>query len=252
MREHGDELAATTEMLRQANEAKARFLANMSHELRTPLNAIAGHVQLIEMGLHGPVSDEQRDALDRIARAQRHLLVLINDILNFTKLEAGRVPFLLVPVDVGLAMKDVSAMVEPQMASAGLSFSNSLTNEWYVVLADAEKLRQILINLFGNATKFTPMGGRVSFAVGPHETDDGLVELRVSDTGIGIPADKLETIFDPFVQLPAAGVPSNQGVGLGLAISRDLARGMGGELTVWSREGLGSTFTLTLRRAVSG
>jgi signal transduction histidine kinase len=252
MREHGDELAATTEMLRQANDAKGKFLANMSHELRTPLNAITGHVQLIEMGLHGPVSDEQRDALDRIARAQRHLLVLINDILNFTKLEAGRVPFLLVPVDVGLAMKDVSAMVEPQMAAAGLSFSNSMTNEWYVVLADAEKLRQILVNLFSNATKFTPMGGRVSFAVGPHETDDSLVELRVSDNGIGIPADKLETIFDPFVQLAASGVPSNQGVGLGLAISRDLARGMGGELTVWSREGLGSTFTLTLRRAVPG
>ncbi|MDB4891801.1 MAG: hypothetical protein JWL61_3656 [Gemmatimonadetes bacterium] len=251
MREHGDELALTSEKLRQANEAKGRFLANMSHELRTPLNAIAGHVQLIEMGLHGPVTSEQRDALDRIARAQRHLLVLINDILNFTKLEAGRVPYTLTPVDVGLAIKDVSAMVEPLMVAAGLSFNSALGTERYVVMADAEKLRQILINLFGNATKFTEMGGRVSFGVAPHETDPTLVELRVSDTGMGIPADKLETIFDPFVQLAPAGVPSNQGVGLGLAISRDLARGMGGDLTVWSAEDLGSTFTLTLRRAPS-
>lgn len=248
MREHGDALAVTTEKLRQANEAKGKFLANMSHELRTPLNAIAGHVQLIEMGLHGPVTAEQHDALDRIARAQRHLLVLINDILNFTKLEAGHVSYLLSPVDVAHTMKDVSAMVEPQMAAAGLSFTSTLASGRYVVMADAEKLRQILINLFSNATKFTPIGGRVSFGVAPHEGDDNLIELRVSDTGIGMPADKLETIFDPFVQLASAGVPSNQGVGLGLAISRDLAQGMGGELSVWSREGIGSTFTLTLRR----
>ncbi|MEO5818709.1 MAG: CHASE3 domain-containing protein [Gemmatimonadaceae bacterium] len=248
MREHGDELALTSEKLRQANDAKGKFLANMSHELRTPLNAIAGHVQLIEMGLHGPVTNEQRGALDRIARAQRHLLVLINDILNFTKLEAGRVSYVLAPVDVGLAMKDVTAMVEPQMSAAGLSFTSSPGNEKYMVMADAEKLRQVLINLFSNATKFTPMGGRVSFGVAPHETDERLIELRVSDTGIGIPADKLETIFDPFVQLAPADVPTSQGVGLGLAISRDLAHGMGGELTVWSREELGSTFTLTLRR----
>jgi len=249
MREHGDELAMTTEKLRQANEAKAKFLANMSHELRTPLNAIAGHVQLIEMGLHGPISEEQRDALDRIARAQRHLLVLINDILNYTKLEAGRIAYTVAPVELSLIMRDVSAMVEPQMTAAGLSFTSSLANDRYVVLADAEKLRQVLINLFNNATKFTPAGGRVSFGVAQHEGDDSMVELRVSDTGIGMPADKLETIFDPFVQLAPAGSPSNQGVGLGLAISRDLARGMGGELTVWSAEGLGSTFTLTLRRA---
>jgi signal transduction histidine kinase len=252
MREHGDELAESAEKLRLANDAKGKFLANMSHELRTPLNAIAGHVQLIEMGLHGPVTNEQRSALDRIARAQKHLLVLINDILNFTKLEAGRVSYLSAPVDVGHAMKDVTAMVEPQMAAAGLSFSSSLGNEKYVVTADAEKLRQVLINLFSNATKFTPMGGRVSFGVAPHETEQSLIELRVSDTGIGIPADKLETIFDPFVQLAATDVPTNQGVGLGLAISRDLARGMDGELTVWSREGIGSTFTLTLRRAPFG
>ncbi|MEO8333456.1 MAG: CHASE3 domain-containing protein [bacterium] len=252
MREHGDEMALTTEKLRQANEAKGKFLASMSHELRTPLNAIAGHVQLIEMGLHGPVSPGQHNALDRIARAQRHLLVLINDILNFTKLETGRVSYTLSAVDVGAAMTDVSAMVEPQMAAAGLSFTSTLGSEKYIVMADEEKLRQILINLFSNSTKFTPVGGRVSFGVAPHEQDDSLVELRVSDTGIGIPADKLETIFDPFVQLASVAAPSNQGVGLGLAISRDLALGMGGELSVWSRDGLGSTFTLTLRRGPSG
>ena len=252
MREHSEELAQTLEQLRQANAAKNMFLANMSHELRTPLNAIAGHVQLIEMGLHGPVSQEQTAALNRIARAQRHLLALINDILNFTKLETGRVPFIITDVDVARTMRDVSAMVELQMAAAGLSVKNSPANEHYVVIADEEKLRQILINLFSNATKFTPAGGGVSFGVAPHETDETLVELRVSDTGIGIPADKLDRVFDPFVQLAASSLPSNQGAGLGLAISRDLARGMDGELTVWSREGLGSTFTLTLRRAASG
>jgi signal transduction histidine kinase len=249
LREHSNELAVTLEELRHANAAKAMFLANMSHELRTPLNAIAGHVQLIEMGLHGPVSQEQHAALDRIARAQRHLLALINDILNFSKLESGGVPFALEEVDIAQVMNDVTAMVEPQMRAAGLSFASSLAPESYVVMADAEKLRQILINLFNNATKFTPEGGRVSFGVAPNELDDSLVELRVSDTGIGIPADKLERVFEPFVQLASMDFPSNHGVGLGLAISRDLAHGMGGELTVWSREGLGSTFTLTLRRA---
>ena len=249
MRERAEELAQTVEQLRLANAAKGTFLANMSHELRTPLNAIAGHVQLIEMGLHGSVSQEQHAALNRIARAQRHLLALINDILNFTKLETSRVPFIITDVDVGQAMSDVSAMVGPQMATAGLSFNSSLANDPYVVLADEEKLRQILINLFNNAAKFTPAGGRVSFGVAPHETDETLVELRVSDTGIGIPADTLDRVFDPFVQVAATSLPSNHGAGLGLAISRDLARGMGGELTVWSREGLGSTFTLTLRSA---
>ncbi|MEP6729466.1 MAG: CHASE3 domain-containing protein [bacterium] len=251
-RDHAEQLAETLEQLQQANAAKGMFLANMSHELRTPLNAIAGHVQLIEMGLHGPVSQEQHAALDRIARAQRHLLSLINDVLNYTRLEAGRVPFSLTAVDVGQAMNDVSAMVEPQMQAAGLSFSSSMGTEPYVVWADEEKLRQILINLFSNATKFTPSGGRVSFGIAPHETNETLVELRVSDTGIGIPSDKLDEVFDPFVQLAAVTAPSNQGVGLGLAISRDLARGMGGELTVWSREELGSTFTLTLRKASAG
>jgi signal transduction histidine kinase len=252
MRDRAHELSATSEQLRQANAAKAMFMANMSHELRTPLNAIAGHVQLIEMGLHGPVSKEQQIALDRIARAQRHLLSLINDILNFIRLDAGRVSFTLEDVDVGLLMHDVSAMVEPQMSAAGLTFTSSLASERYVVVADAEKLRQILINLFSNATKFTPIGGRVSFGVAPHETDERLVELRVSDTGIGIPADKLDSVFDPFVQLAGPPGLSNHGMGLGLAISRDLARGMDGELTVWSREGLGSTFTLSLRRADNG
>ena len=247
-REHTDELTATSEQLRQANAAKGMFVANMSHELRTPLNAIAGHVQLIQMELHGPTTEEQRAALDRIARAQRHLLSLINDILNFAKLDAGRIAYDIKEVNVADTLIEVSGMVEPQMTAAGLSFTSSMSSG-LVVWADPEKLRQILINLFSNATKFTPDGGRVSFAVGPSESDDSLLEIRVSDTGIGIPADMHEQIFDPFVQLGATAHSSNQGAGLGLAISRDLARGMGGELTVWSTEGLGSTFTLTLRRA---
>jgi signal transduction histidine kinase len=250
MREHMDELARTTGELRQANAAKRMFLANMSHELRTPLNAIAGHVQLVEMELHGPITDAQKSALDRITRAQRHLLALINDILNFAKLDAGRLGYAMAATQVGAVMNDVTGMVETQMAAAGLSFASTLSSESNEVWADPEKLRQILINLFGNATKFTKSGGRVWFEVTRDAEDDHLLALSVSDTGIGIPADKLDHIFDPFVQLNAMGLSSHQGAGLGLAISRDLARGMGGELTVSSEEGVGSTFTIKLRRVL--
>jgi signal transduction histidine kinase len=249
MREHADELAQTTTALRQANAAKGMFLANMSHELRTPLNAIAGHVQLIEMELHGPVTEAQKAALARIARAQRHLLALINDILNFAKLDAGRLAYAIVPTDVGAVMSDVTGMVETQMTAAGLTFSSALSSEPCEVWADAEKLGQILINLFSNATKFTKPGGHVSFEVARDPNNDAVLELRVTDTGIGIPSDKLEQVFDPFVQLNAMAT-SHQGTGLGLSISRDLARGMGGELTVSSKEGVGSTFTVTLRRVL--
>ncbi|MES2179427.1 MAG: CHASE3 domain-containing protein [Gemmatimonadota bacterium] len=249
MREHTLELERTTDALRQANAAKGMFLANISHELRTPLNAIAGHVQLVEMELHGPVTLGQRGALERVSRAQRHLLALINDILNFSKLEAGRVAFDIEEVDVIALMQDVSAMVESQMTTAGLSFTQHCDATACIVLADEEKLRQILINLFGNATKFTPFGGSVRLDVRPLDGDDTIMLLSVSDTGIGIPEDKLDQIFDPFVQLGAPTAGPLTGAGLGLAISRDLARGMNGELTVSSRVGEGSRFTLALRRA---
>ncbi len=249
LREHATTLTHTSEELRQANAAKGMFLANMSHELRTPLNAIAGHVQLMEMGVHGPVSDAQRTALDRIARAQRHLLALINDILNFAKLDAGKLAYEIEETDLCVVMRDVTAMIEPQMATAGLQFDNVLTEDSCMVMADAEKLRQILINLLGNATKFTPSGGRIALHIDEDDSDDNRIAICVSDTGVGIPVDKVDQIFDPFVQLSSLNHGPNQGSGLGLAISRELARGMGGDLTVTSSVGVGSVFCLTLRRA---
>jgi signal transduction histidine kinase len=235
-----------------ANRAKSEFLAVMSHELRTPLNAIGGHVQLIQLGLRGAVTDAQADALERVQRSQRHLLALINDVLNLVRIETGRLEFTFETVSVGALLADVVATVEPLLAARRLTHSLRLTGACdgeLLVRADAEKLQQILLNLLTNATKFTPSGGAITveaevLAVGP-----GMIRLAISDTGIGIPPSKLDTIFEPFVQLGQRPDAPQEGVGLGLAISRDLARGMGGELTATSREGEGSTFSLVLPRA---
>jgi PAS domain S-box-containing protein len=245
-----------------ASLAKSRFLATMSHELRTPLNAIAGHVQLVELGIHGPVTGEQRDALERVQRAQRHLLALINDVLNFAKLEAGKVDFdvrAVVPADV---VAEVASLVEPQLAAKRLTFTVQIAPALAAsaadggrapvrVWADADKLRQVLLNLLSNAIKFTAPGGGVLVTLDA-DPDGELVRLAVHDTGCGIPADQLAAIFEPFVQVrsPTARgyVQATEGTGLGLAISRDLTRGMGAELAAASVPGEGSAFTITLRR----
>jgi len=233
----------------EANRAKSEFLARMSHELRTPLNAIGGHLQLVEMGLHGPVTDGQRDAFERVGRAQRHLLGLINDVLNLARLESGRVEFALEPTCLRDVLTDVRPMVEPQLAARGIAFDVCLPADDGVglpVWADREKLVQVLLNLLDNAIKFTAPGGRVTleFATRPRQPQQAVV--RVRDTGVGIPSDRLTAVFEPFVQVSAGLTRAHQGTGLGLAISRDLARGMGGDLTAESTPGVGSTFTLTL------
>ena len=231
-----------------ANAAKNTFLATMSHELRTPLNAIGGYAELIEMGIRGPVTAAQREDLARIRRSQQHLLGLINDVLNFAKLDAGVVRFDLAEVAIAEALAAAEPMVAPQMAAKGLRFALPACDDTAAVRADPEKLRQVLLNLLGNAIKFTDRGGEISIAcdVGPT-----MVQLAVRDTGIGIPAERLQSIFEPFVQVDRRLSRPNEGVGLGLAISRELARGMGGELTATSTEGVGSTFVLTLPRAAA-
>ena len=229
-----------------ANQAKAQFLAVMSHELRTPLNAIGGYAELIEMGIRGPVTPEQREDLRRIQGSQRHLLGLINEVLDYAKLETGVVQYHLTDVRVRDVLLAAEALVAPQARARELTLSVADCPEGLAVRADPEKLRQILVNLLGNAIKFTDRGGRVDLA---SEVVPGGVAIRVRDTGIGIRADKLEAIFEPFVQVRAGLTRTADGAGLGLAISRDLARGMGGELVAASSPKEGSTFTLTLPAA---
>ena len=232
-----------------ANRAKSEFLATMSHELRTPLNAIGGHVQLMAMGIHGPVTEEQLKGLARIERSARHLLGLINDILNLSRIEAGRVDYAMTDVPLSEALADLSPMIEPQLAARGLTFEVRNQDHLPVVRADREKLQQILLNLLSNAVKFTEPGGRVWVSTSTRAEVPDQVFVRVGDTGIGIPNDKVATIFDPFTQVDSRHSRLGQGTGLGLSISRDLARGMGGALRVRSEIGKGSTFTLTLSLA---
>ena len=229
-----------------ANRAKGDFLATMSHELRTPLNAIGGYAQLIEMGVHGPVTVAQAEALRRVQRSQQHLLSLINDVLNFAKLEAGRVTYDVARVPVQHLLAGLETLVAPQIAAKSLRFACVAVETTLAVAADAEKAQQILLNLLSNAIKFTPEGGSIRIDVAAEAAE---VRLLVSDTGIGIPADRLEVVFEPFVQLARGAGGGRDGTGLGLAISRDLARAMGGDLTVESRPGVGSTFTLVLPAA---
>ncbi|CAA9291779.1 MAG: Sensory box histidine kinase/response regulator [uncultured Gemmatimonadaceae bacterium] len=250
------EAEAARAVAEAADRAKSEFLATMSHELRTPLNAIQGHAALIAMGLHGPVSDEQARALARIDRAQRHLLGLVNDVLNYARLGSGRVEYDVRPTLVADVIDDVLPMVEPQLAAKQLRVEVHLPESGPAgptgrrpvpVLADREKLGQIFLNLLSNAVKFTAPGGRVTIDLA---ADGGAspshASFRVADTGIGIAPEKLELVFEPFVQVRTDYTRETGGTGLGLAISRDLARGMGGELTVESAPGVGSTFTVRL------
>jgi signal transduction histidine kinase/PAS domain-containing protein len=229
-----------------ANLAKTQFLAVMSHELRTPLNAIAGYAELMRMGIRGPITPEQQADLDRIKRSQRNLLSLINDVLNYAKLEAGHIEFDTQPVLLHGFLDDIESLVTPQLQGKGLKYEYEQCDDKLAVLADAEKMRQIVLNLLSNAIKFTPGGGTIAVECGP---DDGKVRIRVRDTGVGIPDDKIGAIFEPFVQLDRGLTSANEGTGLGLAISRDLARGMGGDLSAESKVGEGSVFSLELPRA---
>ncbi|MEO7040503.1 MAG: ATP-binding protein [Gemmatimonadaceae bacterium] len=228
-----------------ANRAKSDFLTMMSHELRTPLNAIGGYAELIEMGIRGPVTEEQRSDLARIKRSQRHLLGLINGVLSYAKVDAGAVHFELADVSMEEVLTTCEALIAPQMRAKELSLAQTMFDRTMTVRADREKTEQIVLNLLSNAVKFTNAGGAIEISCAA-ETPQSLVSISVADTGIGISAQKLDRVFEPFVQLDAPLTRTHEGTGLGLAISRELARGMGGDIAVSSTPGVGSRFTLTL------
>jgi PAS domain S-box-containing protein len=229
-----------------ANHVKAQFLTTMSHELRTPLNAIGGYTELLHMGIRGRLNQDQEQFVERIQSSQRHLLGLINEVLSFAKLETGAVRYRVTDVDVRAVLDAAQSLVMPQALARGLQLTPMQSEAGLLALADAEKLRQIVVNLLSNAVKFTQSGGSISLSA---ERRADLVHIAVSDTGIGIEPDKQSVIFDPFVQVHSELTRPYDGTGLGLAISRDLARAMGGDLTVVSTFGQGSTFTLTLPAA---
>jgi signal transduction histidine kinase len=229
-----------------ANAAKSSFLAAMSHELRTPLNAIAGYVQLIQLGLRGPVTPEQQLDLERIKKSHAYLLGLIEDVLNFVKLDAHQTEFHARDVLVDAIVRDVETFLAPQMKTAGIAYSYRGCDSDLSVCADPDKTQQILVNLLTNAVKFTQPPGSVTVSC---ESSDDLVRVRVTDTGIGIKEDDIARVFEPFVQIGRGLSKPGEGVGLGLTISRDFARRMGGDLIVESAPGEGSSFTLILPRS---
>ena len=248
--QHAREAEAAAEVAQaraeEANLAKMRFLSTMSHELRTPLNAIAGYAELLVSGIRGPLTPLQLADVVRIQANERHLLGLVETVLSFARIDAGRVEFGLDDVSLASVLRHSEMIVTPLAIEKGLSCSGweRADDASVTVYADEEKLQQILVNLLANAIKFSREGGKIEVTaarIGPH------VEISVRDEGVGIAARDQERIFEPFVQVGEA-TARPVGTGLGLAISRELAIGMGGNLSVESELGVGSTFTLSLAR----
>ncbi|HUG42341.1 MAG TPA: MEDS domain-containing protein [Longimicrobiales bacterium] len=243
--ERAHALAAEQEARQAAeemNRAKSRFLAFMSHELRTPLNAIMGYTELLTREVPGPISEAQRHHLERITAGSRHLLDLIDEVLDLSRVEAGRIELRPEACDGARLALDTVALVEPQARERELDLVAHIPDEPLPLRTDAPRVRQILLNLLSNAVKFTDTGS-VTLEVVVEE--EGLI-FRVSDTGVGIDAAELEAIFDPFHRARSPGTGIRPGAGLGLAVSRRLAALLGGALSVESTPGRGSTFTLTL------
>ncbi|HEU4993837.1 MAG TPA: PAS domain-containing sensor histidine kinase [Gemmatimonadaceae bacterium] len=226
-----------------ANKAKSDFLAVMSHELRTPLNAVRGYADLMMAGTHGDLAPAYVEFTRRIQTSAVHLQALIEAVLGYAKLERGKIGYQLSDTRVCDLFEALETVMLPQATERGVHFSVDPCDDLCIVRADPDKAVQILINLATNAIKFTPRDGSVDVSL---DGDDRRWNISVSDTGPGIPEDALERIFEPFFQVRSDRSPRPVGVGLGLAISRELARAMGGDVTVVSTEGAGSRFTLHL------
>jgi signal transduction histidine kinase len=227
----------------EANRAKAEFLAVMSHELRTPLNAISGYVDLLSLGVDGALTEKQQVSLTRIQLNQQHLLSLIDDVLSFAKIEAGRLNVDVQTVLVHDVIATLEALVRPQLERKDLTFSSQSRDDALLVRADPDKVRQILLNFLANAIKFTPEGGRIQVGADHYRE---FVRIWVSDTGIGIPSDLIAHVFEPFFQVEQGTTRRYPGIGLGLAIARDLANAMNGEVRLESTAGKGTTISLLL------
>lgn len=227
-----------------ANRIKSELFARLSHEFRTPLHAVAGYLEILQQNIHGGLNAEQRRDVGRIHQAQEHLLALVNMILDFAKLEGGPIELSMAEIPIEETLRGAEALVAPQFAKKGVSYTHRSGDSSLTVFADREKVQQIVVNLLANAVKFTAAGGAVEL---DWKIEDEQLLVRVRDTGCGVPEEKIEHIFEPFVQLRAAGSIPTGGTGLGLPISRDLARAMGGDVTATSTLGVGSVFTLTLR-----
>ena len=226
-----------------ATVAKSQFLAMMSHELRTPLTGIMGYANLLESEVMGPVTTRQRESIDRIQSCSDHLLALIEGILEFSSMEYGSVEIERERVDICDIVRKTAAMVEPLASEKQIDLSLSLPESSITGETDPQKVRQVIINLLGNAVKFTDQGGRVTLEVVPGEDR---LQVHVRDSGIGIEAKDYERIFEPFVQLEELTTRRAGGTGIGLSISRELTRRLGGELTVHSVPGEGSIFSVQL------
>ncbi|HEU0053963.1 MAG TPA: GAF domain-containing sensor histidine kinase, partial [Longimicrobium sp.] len=225
-----------------ANAVKSEFLAVMSHELRTPLNAIIGYADLLDAGVAGELNDGQREQLARIRGGSKHLLRLIEEVLLFSRLEAGREEVYLEEVELDALVAEAAALVEPLAREKGLEFAVRMDDPGLVVRTDVGKVHQIVLNLLSNAVKFSDRGG--IFTRVRRDGERACIEVR--DTGIGIAPENLERIFDAFSQVEQAPTRRVGGTGLGLSVTRNLARLMGGDVIVRSEVGGGSTFTVSI------
>ena len=233
--------------LEQASAAKSQFLANMSHEFRTPLNAILGYTTLLLQGVGGELSAAQRRNLERVDTNGRHLLEVITDILDITRIEAGRMPLNVTEFEVPEVVQEALAELAPLIQRSGLELGTHFAKRLPTVHGDRQKLKQIVVNLVSNAIKFTPSGS-IRVSVGYQASGGGLLTLSVADTGIGIAPENQEKIFEDFQQVDASPTRPYGGTGLGLSICRRLAEMLGGKISLESQPGQGSTFTLSFPR----
>jgi signal transduction histidine kinase len=243
------------EEARDANHAKSRFLATMSHEIRTPLNAIVGYTDLLDLGVAGPPNPAQRKYIDRVKASSTHLIGLVDDILDLARVESGRMIIDQQALSARESVAAAVALIEPQATSAGVDISTQCPDANTSCVGDEDRVRQILVILLSNAVKFTDRGGSITVSCGTSRTPDAAAKLdgdgpwtffRVADTGIGISPAEAETVFQPFVQADPGNTRKQGGAGLGLAIGLELARRMGGDLTLRSASGEGACFTLWL------